>query len=178
MPVTKTAPIATERIERAILVLRGHKVLLDSDLAELYEVPTKVLLQAVKRNLERFPADFMFSMNNQELSVLRSQSVTSNKPGRGGRRTVPYVFTEQGVAMLSSVLNSPRAIAVNIEIMRAFVKLRVALASNKELARRLDQLEASTDEKFTVVFDAIRQLMAPPEPKKKRGIGFLAPLEK
>lgn len=174
----KTSPVATERIERAILVLRGHKVLLDSDLADLYEVPTKVLLQAVKRNLERFPADFMFVMNNQEVSALRSQSVTSNKPGRGGRRTAPYVFTEQGVAMLSSVLNSPRAISVNIEIMRAFVKLRVALASNKELARRLDQLEASTDEKFTVVFDAIRQLMAPPEPKKKRPIGFMARLEK
>lgn len=174
----KTSPVATERIERAILVLRGHKVLLDSDLADLYEVPTKVLLQAVKRNLERFPADFMFSMNNQEVMALRSQSVTSNKPGRGGRRTAPYVFTEQGVAMLSSVLNSPRAIAVNIEIMRAFVKLRVVLASNKELARRLDQLEASTDEKFTVVFEAIRQLMAPPVPKTKRSIGFLAPMEK
>ncbi len=174
----KNSPVATERIERAILVLRGHKVLLDSDLADLYEVRTKVLLQAVKRNLERFPADFMFPMNNQEVTALRSQSVTSNKPGRGGRRTVPYVVTEQGVAMLSSVLNSPRAIAVNIEIMRAFVKLRVALASNKELARRLDQLEASTDEKFTVVFDAIRQLMAPPEPKKKRPIGFMARLEK
>ena len=107
----------------------------------------------------------MFSMNNQEVMVLRSPSVTSNKPGRGGRRTAPYVFTEQGVAMLSSVLNSPRAIAVNIEIMRAFAKLRVVLASDKELARRLDLLEASTDEKFTVVFDAIRQLMAPPEPK-------------
>ena len=161
----KTSPVATERIERAILVLRGHKVLLDTDLVDLYEVPTKVLLQAVKRNLERFPADFMFSMNNQEVMVLRSPSVTSNKPGRGGRRTAPYVFTEQGVAMLSSVLNSPRAIAVNIEIMRAFAKLRVVLASDKELARRLDLLEASTDEKFTVVFDAIRQLMAPPEPK-------------
>ena len=178
MSTAKTSPLATERIERAILVLRGHKVLLDSDLADLYEVPTKVLLQAVKRNLERFPADFMFCMNNQEVMALRSQSVTSNKPGRGGRRTAPYVFTEQGVAMLSSVLNSPRAIAVNIEIMRAFVKLRVVLASNKALARRLDQLEASTNEKFTVVFDAIRQLMAPPEPKKKRGIGFTAIIEK
>ena len=174
----KNSPVATERIERAILVLRGHKVLLDSDLADLYEVPTKALVQAVKRNLERFPVDFMFPMNNQEVTALRSQSVTSNKPGRGGRRTAPYVFTEQGVAMLSSVLNSPRAIAVNIEIMRAFVKLRVALDSNQELARRLDQLEASTDEKFTVVFDAIRQLMAPPDPKKKRPIGFMARIEK
>lgn len=174
----KSAPVATERIERAILVLRGHKVLLDADLAELYQVETRSLVQAVKRNLERFPSDFMFQLNNQELSALRSQSVISNAPGRGGRRTAPYAFTEQGVAMLSTVLNSPRAIAVNIEIMRAFVKLRVVLASNKELARRLDQLEASTDEKFTVVFDAIRQLMAPPEPKKKRGIGFLTKLEK
>ena len=159
-------------------MLRGHKVLLDSDLAVLYEVPTKVLLQSVKRNLEQFPVDFMFPMNNQEVTALRSQSVTSNKPGRGGRRTAPYVFTEQGVAMLSSVLNSPRAIAVNIEIMRAFVKLRMTLASNKELSRRLDQLEASTDEKFTAVFDAIRQLMAPPEPKKKRPIGVMARREK
>ena len=174
----KTSPVATERIERAILVLRGHKVLLDTDLAAFYQVETRALVQAVKRNLERFPSDFMFQLNNQELSALRSQSVISNAPGRGGRRTAPYAFTEQGVAMLSTVLNSPRAIAVNIEIMRAFVKLRVALASNKELARRLDQLEASTDEKFTVVFDAIRQLMAPPAPSKKRGIGFMARLEK
>jgi hypothetical protein len=174
----KISPVATERIEQAILVLRGHKVLLDTDLAALYQVETRALVQAVKRNLERFPDDFMFQLNNQELSALRSQSVISNAPGRGGRRTAPYAFTEQGVAMLSTVLNSPRAIAVNIEIMRAFVKLRVVLASNKALARRLDQLEASTDEKFTVVFVAIRQLMAPPEPKKKRGIGFLARLEK
>ena len=106
---------------------------------------TRTLVQAVKRNLERFPNDFMFQLNNQELSALRSQSVISNAPGRGGRRTAPYAFTEQGVAMLSTVLNSPRAIAVNIEVMRTFVKLRVMLASNKELARRLDQLEANTD---------------------------------
>lgn len=171
--IMKTSPVAAERIERAILVLRGHKVLLDTDLAELYEVRTKVLLQAVKRNLERFPADFMFPMNNQEIIVLRSQFVTSKNPGRGGRRTAPYAFTEQGVAMLSSVLNSPRAIAVNIEIMRAFVKLRVILASNKELSRRLDQLEANTDAKFTAVFEAIRQLMAPPPAPRKRPIGFL-----
>jgi hypothetical protein len=178
MSGAKTSPIATERIERAILVLRGHKVLLDSDLAALYQVETRTLVQAVKRNLERFPSDFMFQLNNQELSALRSQSVISNAPGRGGRRTAPYAFTEQGVAMLSTVLNSPRAIAVNIEIMRAFVKLRVVLASNKELARRLDQLEASTDEKFTVVFDAIRQLMAPPPEPKRRPIGFVHPKEK
>ena len=146
--------------------------------ADLYQVETRTLVQAVKRNLERFSADFMFQLNNQELSALRSQSVISNTPGRGGRRSAPYAFTEQGVAMLSTVLNSPRAIAVNIEIMRAFVKLRMVLASNKELARRLDQLETKTDAKFTAVFEAIRQLMAPPEPKKKRSIGFLAPMEK
>ena len=126
------APVPIERIERAILVLRGHKVMLDSDLAALYEVPTKVLLQAVKRNRERFPTDFKFQMTNQELAILRSQSVTSSW---GGRRSAPYAFTEQGVAMLSSVLNSPRAIAVNIEIVRTFVRLRLILATNKDLAR-------------------------------------------
>ena len=173
----KVAPVALERIERAILVLRGHKVMLDSDLAALYEVPTKVLLQAVKRNLERFPQDFMFQVSADEFQRLRSQAVTSNAPGRGGRRYAPYAFTEQGVAMLSTVLNSPRAIAVNIEIMRAFVRLRRILASNKELARRLDRLEAKTDAKFTTVFEAIRQLMAPPE-TKKRPMGFVAAREK
>ena len=172
----KTSPIPSERIERAILVLRGHKVLLDTDLADLYEVPTKVLLQAVKRNPERFPSDFIIQLTKQELAALRSQIVTSNKPGRGGRRYAPYAFTEQGVAMLSTVLNSPRAIAVSIEIMRAFVRLRLILASNKELARRLDELEAKTDARFRQVFDAIRQLMAPPEPRK-RPIGFVTPKE-
>ena len=139
------ASIPSERIERAILVLRGHRVILDCDLAALYGVPTKVLLQALKRNPERFPADFMFQMKKQEVAILRSQFVTSSW---GGRRYMPYVFTEQGVAMLSSVLNSPRAIAVNIEIMRAFVRLRFILASNKQLARRLDALEAKTDARF------------------------------
>lgn len=170
-------PVAVERIERAILVLRGHKVMLDADLAALYEVSTKVLLQAVKRNLERFPADFMFQLNAEEFQVLRSQFVTSKAPGRGGRRYAPYAFTEQGVAMLSTVLNSPRAVAVNIEIMRAFVRLRLLLASNKELARRLDALEAKTDAQFAAVFEAIRQLMTPPEPKK-RPIGFVTSKEK
>ena len=173
----KIAPVALERIELAILVLRGHKVMLDSDLAALYDVPTKVLLQAVKRNLERFPQDFMFQVSADEFQRLRSQSVTSNAPGRGGRRYAPYAFTEQGVAMLSTVLNSPRAIAVNIEIMRAFVRLRLILASNKELARRLDRLDAKTDAKYTTDFEAIRQLMAPPEPKK-RPIGFVTAKEK
>ena len=173
----RIAAVAIERIEHAILVLRGHKVMLDSDLASLYEVPTKVLLQAVKRNLERFPADFMFRLDNQELAVLRSQIVTSNKPGRGGRRTAPYAFTEQGVAMLATVLNSPRAIAVNIEIMRTFVKLRAMLASNKALANKLAELEVRTDARFTAVFDALRDLMTPAEPKR-RPIGFVYPKEK
>ena len=173
----KIAPVAVERIERAILVLRGHKAMLDADLAALYEVETRVLVQAVKRNVERFPEDFMFQLATEEVERLRSQSVISNAPGRGGRRYAPYAFTEQGVAMLSTVLNSPRAIAVNIEIMRAFVRLRLILASNKELARRLDRLEAKTDAKFTTVFEAIRQLMAPPE-SKKRPMGFVSAKEK
>lgn len=171
----KTVPVALERIERAIVVLRGHKVILDSDLAALYGVETRVLVQAVKRNLERFPEDFMFQLTNQELAILRSQSVISSW---GGRRSAPYAFSEQGVAMLSSVLNSPRAIAVNIEIMRAFVRLRLILASNKELARRLDALEAKTDARFKAVFDAIRALMTPPDPTPKRSIGFVTTREK
>ncbi len=155
-----------------------RKVLLDADLAALYEVPTKVLLQAVKRNLERFPEDFMFQLDKQEFAILRSQIVTSSW---GGRRTVPYAFTEQGVAMLSTVLNSPRAIAVNIEIMRAFVRLRELIASNKELAAKLDQLEKKLnthDQAITEIMHAIRQLMTPPEPAKKRPIGFVTPKEK
>jgi hypothetical protein len=171
------ASILSGHIEHAILVLRGHRVMLDSDLAALYNVATKVLLQALRRNPERFPSDFMFQLNKHEVGGLRSQIVTSNKPGRGGRRYAPYAFTEQGVAMLSSVLNSPRAIAVNIEIMRAFVRLRLILASNTELARRLDELEAKTDASFRQVFAAIRQLMAPPA-IKQRPIGFVTPEEK
>ena len=162
--------ITVETIERKIYLVRGHKVMLDSDLAEMYAVATKVLLQAVKRNLDRFPGDFMFQLNYQEVAALRSQIVTS-KPGRGGRRYLPYAFTEQGVAMLSSVLNSERAIEVNIHIMRAFVKLREMIASHKDLARRLDDLEKKYDAQFKVVFDAIRQLMIPPD-KKKEKIGF------
>ena len=162
--------IPNERIERAILLIRGQKVMLDRDLAELYDVPTKVLNQAVKRNAERFPGDFMFQLREEEMDVvLRSQFVTS-KGGRGGRRYLPYAFTEQGVAMLSSVLNSDRAIEVNIAIMRAFVRLREIMATHKDLARKLEELEKKLgqhDEKFQIVFEAIRQLMAPPEPAKK-----------
>lgn len=144
--------------------------MIDRDLAELYGVGTEVLIQAVKRNINRFPTDFMFQLNNQEVIRLRSQIVTS-KSGRGGRRYMPYVFTEQGVAMLSSVLNSERAIKVNIAIMRAFVKLREMIASHKDLAKRLDELEKRYDAQFRVVFDAIRQLMTPIEPKRRK-IGF------
>ncbi len=162
-------PVPAERIEKAILLIRKQKVMLDSDLAALYGVETKVLVQAVKRNIERFPEDFMFRLNKKEFVILRSQIVTSSD--WGGRRYAPYAFTEQGVAMLSSVLHSQRAIQVNIEIMRAFIRLRQMLASHAELARKLDELEKKYDAQFKEVFEAIRQLMTPPEPKR-RPIGF------
>ena len=163
--------VTTEQIERQILLYRGQKVLLDVHLAALYGVTTKRLNEQVKRNRSRFPDDFTFQLTPDEVDTLRSQIATS-KGGRGGRRYAPYVFTEQGVAMLSTVLNSERAIQVNIEIMRAFVRLRQLLASNDRLARKLDALENKYDAQFKVVFDAIRQLMTPPEPKKRK-IGFL-----
>jgi hypothetical protein len=170
-----TALIPIQRVTHSILPLRGVKVLLDVDLAALYGVPTKVLLQAVKRNLDRFPEDFMLQLTAKEWASLRSQIVTSNSQ-RGGRRYAPYAFTEQGVAMLSSVLNSSRAIAVNIEIMRAFVRMRELLASNRELAQKLAELErkiATHDQSITGILKAIRELMNPPLPKR-RGIGFTA----
>jgi phage regulator Rha-like protein len=163
--------IPVERIERAILLIRGQKVMLDSDLAELYGVETRVLVQAVRRNIERFPDDFMFQLNREEAASLRSQIVTL-KRGRGQHsKYPPYAFTEQGVAMLSGVLRSERAIQVNIQIMRTFIRLRQMLATHAELARKLDALERKYDAQFKQVFDAIRQLMAPPEPKR-RAIGF------
>ena len=162
--------VPPERIERSILLIRGHKVILDADLAALYGVETKQLIRAVKRNLPRFPDDFMFQLNGEEFENLRFHFGTSSQ--WGGRRYAPYAFTEQGVAMLSSVLHSRRAIQVNIEIMRAFVRLRRILASHADLARQLDSLEKKYDTQFRVVFDAIRELMKPPE-KKKRPIGFL-----
>lgn len=164
--------VTAEAIENKIYLVRGQKVMLDSDLAELYEVPTKVLVQAVKRNIKRFPRDFMFQITNQDVVGLRSQIVTSRLE-HGGRRYTPYAFTEHGIAMLSSVLNSDRAIEVNIQIIRAFVKLREMISSNKELAKRLDELEMKYDSQFRAVFDAIRELMIPTE-EDKRKIGFLA----
>ena len=167
---TKTQSIVpAARIESHILLIHGHKVLLDADLAQLYGVQTRVLVQAVKRNLERFPEDFMFQLSPVEFDHLRSQSVTSSH--WGGRRYPPYAFTEQGVAMLSSVLRSRRAVLVNVEIMRTFVRLRRLLADHAELQRRLDQLESKYDAKFKIVFDAIRELMVPPRKDRKR-IGF------
>ena len=163
--------IPQERIERAILLIRGQKVMLDRDLAALYGVQTRVLNQAVRRNLNRFPEDFMFQLSAEEFENWRSQTVMSNAE-RMGLRHPPLAFTEQGVAMLSSVLRSPQAVRVNIAIMRAFVKLRELLASNTELSRRLDELEATYDQQFKIVFDAIRQLMAPPPAPPRRRIGF------
>ena len=163
--------LPSERIERSILLIRGDKVMLDADLAELYRVETRVLLQAVSRNQKRFPEDFMFQLSKEEYEFLRSQIVISKK-GRGGRRYLAYVFTEQGVAMLSSVLRSERAVQVKIEIMRAFVRLQELVATHKDLARKLEALEKRYDAQFKVVFDAIRELMARPEPRKRK-IGFL-----
>ena len=163
--------LSSETVERSILLIRGHKVLLDTHLAALYGVTTKRLNEQVRRNRSRFPDDFIFQLTPGEVEALRSQIATS-KGGRGGRRYAPYAFTEQGVAMLSTVLNSERAIQVNIEIMRAFVRLRQMLASNAQLARKLAQLEKRYDVQFKLIFDAIRQLMSPPEPKKRK-IGFL-----
>ena len=170
--VTSRSVIPAERVERRILSIRGQKVMLSTDLAELYEVEPKVLVQAVKRNRGRFPRDFMFQLNRAEYANLKSQTVTSS--WGGARRAAPYAFTEQGVAMLSSVLHSPRAVQVNIAIMRAFVKLREILATHRELARRLDELEGRYDKQFRAVFDAIRELMTPPA-KPRRRIGFVAP---
>ena len=161
--------VPIERIERAIIVVRGEKVMLDSELAEIYGVETKILNQAVKRNASRFPSDFMFQMTHVELANLRSQIVTSSL--YGGRRYLPYAFTEHGALMLANVLNSERAAQTSVQVVRAFVKLRQMLASNAELARKLAAMEKKYDAQFKVVFDAIRQLMSPPE-KPKREIGF------
>jgi hypothetical protein len=173
--------MATDRtigqaIEPRILLLRGQRVMLDADLAGLYQVEVKALNQAVRRNPARFLADFMFRLTWEEAERSRSQIVTLKDAGGRGRniKYLPYAFTEQGVAMLSSVLKSEPAIQVNVEIMRAFVRLRGLIGHNRELARRLDALESKYDRQFKVVFDAIRELMAPPAPAPKRRIGFVA----
>jgi hypothetical protein len=165
-----SALIPRERIEQTILLIRGHNVMLDSDLAQLYGVTVGRLNEAVKRNEDRFPGDFMFQLTKAELEHLKSQIAISSSKW-GGRRHAPYVFTEQGVAMLSSVLRSKRAIEVNIAVMRTFVRLREMISSNKVLARRLTDLEKKYDGQFRVVFEAIRELMAEPATKSRR-IGF------
>ena len=161
--------IPIERIQNSIYLIRKQKVMLDKDLAALYGVETKALIQAVKRNIERFPSDFMYQLTDKEFAILRSQIVTTSW---GGRRYSPYVFTEQGVAMLSSVLRSKRAIEVNIAIMRTFVKLREILGSNELLRRKIESMERKYDEKFEQVF-AVLQNMLTEESKPKRQIGFL-----
>ena len=165
----QTSLVPVERIERAILSIRGEKVMLDNDLAELYGVETKVLNQAVKRNATRFPPDFMFQLTAGEWESLRSQFVTLKRGEH--RKYLPYAFTEHGALMLANVLNSERAAQTSVMVVRAFVRLRQMLASNAELARKLAALENKYDAQFKVVFDAIRQLMSPPEPKR-REIGF------
>ena len=171
--------IPREFIERKIYILRGQKVMLDRDLAKLYGVPTKRLKEQVKRNIKRFPEDFMLELTMQELEILRSQFATSRW---GGERYLPYAFTEQGVAMLSSVLNSERAIEVNIAIMRAFVRLREILLTHKDLAAKIAALEikyknhemrfSEYDKHIMAIFEAIKKLMAPPPEKPRRMIGF------
>lgn len=168
---TSVSVIPTEKIERRIYLIRSHKVMLSTDLAELYGVAPKVLVQAVKRNIERFPADFMFQLAKEEFEILKSQFVTSSWGGL--RRATPYAFTEQGVAMLSSVLRSRQAVQVNIAIMRAFVKLREMLSTHKALAQKLAELEEKVskhDKEIQTIFEVIRRLMAPPT----RAIGFYA----
>ena len=177
-----TIPI--ERIEQRIYVIRGERVIVDGDLADIYGVTTKVFNQAVKRNIGRFPDDFCFQLTVDELESLRSQIVTSNaevmrsqnatsKTGRGGRRYLPYVFTEHGALMAANVLNSPRAVEASVQVVRAFVRMRSMLASNAELSKKIESLEKKYDGQFKAVFDAIKKLMMPKD-KPKGGIGFVA----
>jgi hypothetical protein len=180
----KTALVAIEAIASRIFVLRGQRVMLDADLAALYGVTTKRLNEQVRRNLERFPSDFMFQLTNQEVAILRSQFATSSSGARrlawGGRRYTPRAFTEHGAIMAAMVLDSPRATEVSVYVVRAFVELRDTLVAHKELAKRLGELEsrlerklATHDQAIAGILDAIRQLMAPPEPTRKRRIGFV-----
>jgi len=190
--MSESSLLPLETITHHILLLRGQKVLLDTDLAILYDVPTKRFNEQVKRNLERFPADFMFQLSEEEWTALRSQFATL-KSGRGQhRKYLPFAFTEHGAIMAATILNSPRATEVSVYVVRAFVRLREVLASNKELSKRLDDLEQTTEAmalqhdsfarntraQLKQVFDAIRELMTPPEPQKKRPIGFMTGEEK
>lgn len=162
--------IPQDQIEKSILVIRGHRVILDTDLAKIYGVSTKRLNEQVRRNLDRFPDDFMFQLSETTGESLRSQFATS-KIGRGGRRYLPYVFTEHGALMLANILNSPTAVASSIQVVRAFINLRQMLSSQAELARKLDLLERKYDHQFKVVFDAIRELtLIPEQPRKRIGI--------
>ena len=172
MPEHSKPTVPAEIIEQKIYLIRGHKVMLSHDLAVLYQVETRVLVQAVKRNIERFPQDFMFQLNESEFSNLKSQIVTSS--WGGARRSRPYAFTEQGVAMLSAVLKSARAVEVSITIICVFVQLRQLLATHADLLRRLDEMEKKYDERFSIVFEAIRELMNPEPIPPKRRIGFHA----
>ncbi len=165
--------ILVDRIEPLVRTIRGQNVILDSDLAQLYGVPTKRLNEQVRRNRQRFPGDFMFQLSKSELRDWRSQIATSNPAAKMGLRRRPYAFTEHGAIMAASILNSPMAVEVSVYVVRAFVKLRELVTAHKDLARKLDALEAKYDAQFKVVFDAIRQLMAPPpEPKRRGKIGF------
>jgi hypothetical protein len=175
----RTALVPVEHITQSILIFRGHKVLLDAELAALYGVSTARLNQQVRRNFERFPEDFMFQLSTTEYAALMLQNATS-KGGRGGRRKLPLVFSEHGAIMAATVLNSPRAVEMSVYVVRAFVKLREALASNEELTQKLDQLERrlqTHDQAIVGILKAIRELMNPPGPKH-RGIGFTADFEK
>ena len=169
--MNNSSEFSVAAIVTKICEIRGKKVMLDSDLAKLYEVPTKALIQAVKRNSRRFPADFTFQLTKKEETILRSQFVTSK---RGGRRYLSYVFTQEGVAMLSGVLNSDRAIAVNIQIMRAFIQLKRMLLTNAGLKRKIEEMENKYDKQFAIVFQAIKQLLEPPPAKEKKILGFHA----
>ena len=176
--MTEDGLVPLERVERTILVLRGHRVILDSDLAALYGVTVSVFNQAVKRNIERFPADFAFQLTREERETLRSQIVISKTERRGGRQYLPFAFTEHGAVMAASVLNSPKAVEMSVEVVRAFVRLRQILAANRQLAARVDDLErkmnqsnAAHSKHIGTLFDAVRSLMTAPE-KPKRQIGF------
>jgi hypothetical protein len=167
-----------EHVGDHIYLIRAQRVMLSTSLADLYEVEPRILVQAVKRNAARFPVDFMFQLSNQELRNLKSQFVISSSTEHGGGRSLPYAFTEQGIAMLSGVLRSERAIAVNIEIMRAFVRMRSMVVEHQELKRKVLMLERKYDVQFKAVFDAIHELMTPPAEPKKRPIGFVQDMPK